>query len=84
MILAATKSDAGKFTVSASNAGGNAESIASFAVVDSQPDRIVEVVKTVVFEDPVDKTRKVRIFLAFDPLEPFFDSYSYSTTCHTT
>lgn len=43
----------------ASNPGGNAESIASFAVVDSTPERIVEVVKTVVFEDPVDRTRKV-------------------------
>lgn len=55
----ATKSDAGQFTVRASNPGGKAESIASFAVVDSTPDRIVEVVKTVVFEDPIDRTRKV-------------------------
>lgn len=45
--------------VSAVNQGGKAESIASFAVVDSTPDRIVEVVKTVVFEDPNDHTRKV-------------------------
>lgn len=59
------KSDAGKFTVSASNPGGNAESIASFAVVDSTPDRIVEVVKTVVFEDPVDRTRKVSMLYLF-------------------
>lgn len=55
----ANKSDAGQFTVRASNPGGKAESIASFAVVDSTPDRIVEVVKTVVFEDPIDRTRKV-------------------------
>lgn len=64
----ATKDDAGKFTVCASNPGGNAESIASFAVVDSTPDRIVEVVKTVVFEDPVDRTRKVSQY----PAMPIF------------
>lgn len=57
--VSALKGDAGRYMVSAVNPGGKAESIASFAVVDSTPDRIVEVVKTVVFEDPNDHTRKV-------------------------
>lgn len=46
--------------VSAVNPGGKAESIASFAVMEKTPERVVEVIKTVVYEDPKDHTRKVR------------------------
>lgn len=74
VLILATKADAGKFMVSATNQGGDAESIASFAVVDTTPDRIVEVVKTVVFEDPKERTRKVRsysnIFLFIPHIHP--------------
>lgn len=45
--------------VSAVNPGGKAESIASFAVMEKTPERVVEVIKTVVYEDPKDHTRKV-------------------------
>lgn len=37
--------------VKAINAGGEAQSIADFAVLEPTPDRMVEVVKTVVFEN---------------------------------
>lgn len=43
--------DAGKYMVKATNAGGEAQSIADFAVIEPTPDRMVEVVKTVVFEN---------------------------------
>lgn len=37
--------------VKAINPGGEAQSIADFLVVESQPDRMVEVTKTMVFSD---------------------------------
>lgn len=40
--------DAGKYMVRAVNAGGEAQSIADFAVMEPTPERMVEVVKTVV------------------------------------
>lgn len=42
--------DAGKYMVKAVNAAGEAQSIADFAVLEPTPDRMVEVVKTVVFD----------------------------------
>lgn len=43
--------DAGKYMVKAVNAAGEAQSIADFAVLEPTPDRMVEVVKTVVFDN---------------------------------
>lgn len=41
--------------VKAENSGGEAQSIADFLVLESQPDRMIEMTKTVVFSDlPVD------------------------------
>lgn len=37
--------------VKAVNAGGEAQSIADFAVLEPTPDRMVEVIKTVVFDE---------------------------------
>jgi hypothetical protein len=37
--------------VKAVNSGGEAQSIADFMVVESQPDRMVEITKTTVFSD---------------------------------
>lgn len=47
--------DAGKYMVRAVNAGGEAQSIADFAVIEPTPERMVEVVKTVVFENVRDQ-----------------------------
>lgn len=47
--------DAGKYMVRAVNAGGEAQSIADFAVMEPTPERMVEVVKTVVFDNTNDK-----------------------------
>lgn len=41
----------GRYMVRAVNAGGEAQSIADIAVYEPTPDTMVEVVKTVVFED---------------------------------
>lgn len=41
--------------VRAVNAGGEAQSIADFAVIEPTPERMVEVVKTVVFENVRDQ-----------------------------
>lgn len=49
--------------VRAVNGGGEAQSIADFAVIEATPERMVEVVKTVVFDNTGDK--KVRIELEF-------------------
>lgn len=44
--------------VKAENSGGEAQSIADFLVMESQPDRMVEVTKTVVFNDlPPEQSR---------------------------
>ncbi|CRL08293.1 CLUMA_CG021374, isoform B [Clunio marinus] len=43
--------DSGKYMVKAENSGGEAQSIADFLVMESQPDRMVEITKTVVFSD---------------------------------
>ncbi|XP_046754019.1 uncharacterized protein LOC124416756 isoform X6 [Diprion similis] len=47
----AEKEHAGKYMVRATNAGGEAQSIADFAVFEPTPDTMVEVHKTVVYEN---------------------------------
>lgn len=51
--------------VKAVNSGGEAQSIADFLVVEQQPDRMVEVTKTMVFSDlPQDQIKvSFQIFL---------------------
>jgi hypothetical protein len=49
--------------VKALNAGGEAQSIADFLVVDSQPDRMIEVTKTMVFSDLQQNNKVSLIFL---------------------
>lgn len=46
--------------VSAKNAGGEAQSIADFAVIQQQPEHMIEVHKTVVFEDVPDFKKEVK------------------------
>jgi hypothetical protein len=66
--------------VKAVNSGGEAQSIADFLVVEQQPDRMVEVTKTMVFSDLPDKVSFhtfLTIFLffftfSFYPLKLFF------------
>lgn len=43
--------DAGKYMVRATNAGGEAQSIADFAVIEPTPERMVEVIKTIVYDN---------------------------------
>lgn len=47
----AKEQDSGKYMVKAVNSGGEAQSIADFLVLESQPERMVEITKTVVFSD---------------------------------
>jgi hypothetical protein len=50
--------------VKAVNSGGEAQSIADFMVVESQPDRMVEITKTTVFSDlPNDQVKVSEKFL---------------------
>lgn len=49
--------------VRAVNAGGEAQSIADFAVMEPTPERMVEVVKTVVFDNTNDKKVRMNSFL---------------------
>lgn len=51
--------------VRAVNAGGEAQSIADIAVYEPTPDTMVEVVKTVVFEDIKKHETLVSFFLLF-------------------
>lgn len=51
IIEKADLSHSGRFMVKATNSGGEAQSIADIAVFEPTPDTMVEVVKTVVFED---------------------------------
>lgn len=49
--------------VKAINSGGEAQSIADFMVLESQPDRMVEVTKMMVFSDlPTNDQRKVGFY----------------------
>ncbi|CAL1681894.1 unnamed protein product [Lasius platythorax] len=48
--------DAGKYMVRATNAGGEAQSIADVAVFEPKPDTMVEVHKTVIYENIQDKS----------------------------
>lgn len=52
----------GRYMVRATNAGGEAQSIADIAVIEPAPDSMVEVVKSVVFEDVRKHETLVRIF----------------------
>ncbi|XP_018338023.1 PREDICTED: titin-like isoform X4 [Trachymyrmex septentrionalis] len=51
----AKEEDAGKYMVRATNAGGEAQSIADIAVFEPKPDTMVEVHKTVIYENIQDK-----------------------------
>ncbi|XP_050486212.1 titin isoform X4 [Bombus huntii] len=55
LIDKAEKEHAGKYMVRATNAGGEAQSIADFAVFEPTPDTMVEVHKTVIYENVQDK-----------------------------
>ena len=76
--------------VKAVNSGGEAQSIADFMVLESQPDRMVEVTKTTVFSDLPTNQLKVRfstfssfiiyknifLFLFYPKNENYFFKYS--------
>jgi hypothetical protein len=62
--------------VRAINSGGEAQSIADFMVLESQPDRMVEVTKTMVFSDLPTNQQKVGSKLFSHPL--FFSSHFFS------
>lgn len=59
LYLSAEKRHAGKYMVHAVNAGGEGQSIADFAVFEPTPDTMVEVHKTIVYENVADKNLKV-------------------------
>ncbi|XP_023246866.1 muscle M-line assembly protein unc-89-like [Copidosoma floridanum] len=58
LIDKAEKDYAGKYMVRAANAGGEAQSIADFAVFEPTPDTMVEQHKTLVYENVADKNAK--------------------------
>ncbi|XP_033210464.1 titin isoform X2 [Belonocnema kinseyi] len=55
LIEKAEKTHAGKYMVHATNAGGEAQSIADFAVFEPTPDTMIEFHKTLVYENVQDK-----------------------------
>lgn len=65
--------------VKAINSGGEAQSIADFMVLESQPDRMVEVTKTMVFSDLPTEQQKVGFKLDFYFLTLFFIFPFYPT-----
>lgn len=72
--------DSGKYMVKAENSGGEAQSIADFLVLESQPDRMVEITKTVVFSDlPQDQ---VKVSLSILPSTLNFSSRFLSIQIH--
>ncbi|XP_030240178.1 uncharacterized protein LOC108650825 isoform X6 [Drosophila navojoa] len=52
IIEKAQTTDSGKYMVRATNAGGEAKSIADCAILEPSPERMQEVVKTIVYETP--------------------------------
>lgn len=61
--------------VKAVNSGGEAQSIADFLVLESQPDRMVEITKTTVFSDLPQTQLKVSFNYAFLSLEIFLHNF---------
>lgn len=62
--------------VKAINSGGEAQSIADFMVLESQPDRMVEVTKMMVFSDlPTTDPRKVGFYCSITLLASHFPFY---------
>jgi len=57
--------DAGKYMVRATNAGGEAQSIADIAVFEPKPETMVEVHKTVIYENIQDKNVVQVIYLLY-------------------
>lgn len=49
--IPAGNQDAGKYMVRAVNAGGEAQSVADFIVLEPTPERLIEIVKTVKIEN---------------------------------
>lgn len=62
--ISAEKEHAGKYMVRATNAGGEAQSIADFAVFEPTPDTMVEVHKTVIYENVQDK-KVIQVIISF-------------------
>lgn len=69
--VSAEKEHTGKYMVRATNAGGEAQSIADFAVFEPTPDTMVEVHKTVIYENVQDKKVVQVIISLFHRRTPF-------------
>ncbi|XP_017464232.1 PREDICTED: myosin-binding protein C, slow-type-like [Rhagoletis zephyria] len=54
-------SDSGKYMVKATNAGGEAKSIADCAILEPTPERLQEVVKTILYETPTNLKTEVSL-----------------------
>lgn len=67
----ADKQHAGKYMVNASNPGGEAQSIADFAVYEPTSDTMVELHKTIVYENVNDKDLKVSFVVTFFSVSSF-------------
>ncbi|XP_001354027.3 uncharacterized protein [Drosophila pseudoobscura] len=84
IIEKAQTSDSGKYMVRATNAGGEAKSIADCAILEPSPERLQEVVKTIVYETTPTATTALSDFKT----EDFFSSskvtsnYSSSSSHH--
>ena len=61
--FAGQPSDSGKFMVKATNAGGEAKSIADCAILEPSPERMQEVVKTIVYDKPPPAEYKTEVSL---------------------
>ncbi|KAH8366022.1 hypothetical protein KR093_008411 [Drosophila rubida] len=76
IIERAQTSDSGKYMVKATNAGGEAKSIADCAILEPSPERMQEVVRTIVYETPASEFKtEVSVHKQFSK-EP----QSYQTT----
>lgn len=63
--------------VKAENSGGEAQSIADFLVLESQPDRMVEITKTLVFSDLPQEPVKVSFHNFIYQFKSLFTFYFY-------
>lgn len=70
--IIAKEEDGGKYMVRATNAGGEAQSIADIAIFDPRPDTMMEVHKTVVYESVQDKNVVQVIYFLKQTFDFFF------------
>ncbi|XP_064552467.1 uncharacterized protein LOC135438178 isoform X17 [Drosophila montana] len=84
IIEKAQTTDSGKYMVRATNAGGEAKSIADCAILEPSPERMQEVVKTIIYEAPASEFKTENYKYTSSSMSSNMQQSSSSSTHHET